>query len=62
MNFEEKIPDWDNVGVEPDAQMKKDGFKAGYKPPAAYFNWFLIEFQHQSKNYKKKPGIKSMIN
>ena len=32
MNFEEKIPDWDNVGVEPDAQMKKDGFKAGYKP------------------------------
>ena len=47
MNFEEKIPDWDNVGVEPDAQMKKDGFKAGYKPPAAY---------------KKKPGIKSMIN
>ena len=41
MNFEEKIPDWDNVGVEPDAQMKKDGFKAGYKPPAAYFNWFF---------------------
>jgi len=26
MNFEEKIPDWDNVGVEPDAQMKKDGW------------------------------------
>ena len=61
MNFEEKIPDWDNVGVEPDAQMKKDGFKAGYKPPAAYFNWFFNRIS-ASVNYKKKPGIKSMIN
>lgn len=33
-------PEWGNEGTEPTAQMKKSGFTAGYKPPAAYFNWF----------------------
>lgn len=41
MNFEKKVPDWKNVGSEPSEDIKKDGFKAGYKPPAAYFNWFF---------------------
>lgn len=58
MNFEEKIPDWDNVGVEPDAQMKKDGFKAGYKPPAAYFNWFFNRISASVKELQEKAGNK----
>ena len=41
INFEKKTPDWENIGAEPDAELKKGGFRAGYKPPAAYFNWFF---------------------
>lgn len=41
MDFEKKVPDWENIGVEPPEELKKEGFKAGYKPPASYFNWFF---------------------
>ena len=41
IKFDNKAPEWDNVGAEPDAELKKGGFLAGYKPPAAYFNWFF---------------------
>lgn len=34
-------PNWQAEGVEPPETMKKAGFIAGYKPPAAYFNWFF---------------------
>lgn len=40
-NLTRQVPDWGNAGVEPDSELKKSGFKAGYKPPAAYFNWFF---------------------
>lgn len=40
MNFENKSPEWQNEGTEPTDEIKKIGFQAGYKPPAAYFNWF----------------------
>lgn len=33
-------PSWQNKGVEPPAEQKEKGFSPGYKPPAAYFNWF----------------------
>lgn len=33
-------PSWDNAGVEPTQEHKTNGFSPGYKPPAAYFNWF----------------------
>lgn len=41
MIFEKKIPAWKSAGAEPPEELKKEGFKAGYKPPAAYFNWFF---------------------
>lgn len=41
MDFEKKAPDWENIGVEPPKELKREGFKAGYKPPASYFNWFF---------------------
>lgn len=40
MDFEQRPPEWENVGAEPTTEIKKKGFTAGYKPPAAYFNWF----------------------
>ena len=39
-NYDEQVPTWTNEGTEPASSVKTEGFKAGYKPPAAYFNWF----------------------
>lgn len=39
-NITETAPDWQAVGAEPPASLKNSGFLSGYKPPAAYFNWF----------------------
>lgn len=41
MDFENKPPEWLVGGTEPPEDLrKKDGWLAGYKPPASYFNWF----------------------
>lgn len=40
MDFEKKVPEWNAAGTEPPESLKNDGFQAGYKPPAPYFNWF----------------------
>lgn len=40
MEFNNKPPEWQNEGIEPSTEIKKQGFIAGYKPPASYFNWF----------------------
>ena len=40
MKFEKTPPTWNAEGSEPPSSLKTSGFKAGYKPPAAYFNWF----------------------
>lgn len=40
MAFEKKPPEWLAEGAEPPATLKQSGFTPGYKPPAAYFNWF----------------------
>ena len=40
MEFNNAPPEWENKGAEPGEDLKKQGFLAGYKPPAAYFNWF----------------------
>lgn len=36
----ETAPNWSASGAEPPPSMKSQGFLSGYKPPAAYFNWF----------------------
>lgn len=41
MDFEHIPPKWENAGTEPPDSLKKEGFRAGYKPPAEYFNWFF---------------------
>jgi hypothetical protein len=40
MAFEKKVPEWKAPGSEPGDDLKNSGFQAGYKPPAAFFNWF----------------------
>ena len=40
MTFNNKVPEWNARGSEPPQSLKDSGFAAGYKPPAAYFNWF----------------------
>ena len=54
IKFDNKAPEWDNVGAEPDAKLKKDGFLAGYKPPAAYFNWFFNRTYECVKELQEK--------
>lgn len=40
MSYKKPIPHWNAVGAEPTEELKTRGFVAGYKPPAAIFNWF----------------------
>ena len=40
MDFEKKVPEWNAAGTEPSEELKNSGFTMGYKPPAAFFNWF----------------------
>lgn len=39
-SFKQKTPGWSAEGVEPSAEFKSQGYVAGYKPPAGFFNWF----------------------
>ncbi len=40
LDFNNKIPEWKNEGIEPTKELKEKGFTGGYKPPATVFNWF----------------------
>ncbi|MBR5823717.1 MAG: hypothetical protein IKY67_06210 [Paludibacteraceae bacterium] len=40
MAFKKVVPEWHATGSEPPDSLKTSGFQAGYKPPAAYFNWY----------------------
>lgn len=40
MAFKKTAPVWKAGGTEPPESLKERGFEAGYKPPAAFFNWF----------------------
>ena len=40
MAFEKKVPQWKARGTEPPKALIEGGYDAGYKPPAAFFNWF----------------------
>lgn len=35
---------WENAGVKPPDSLLKDGFRAGYKPPAPYFNYIFNNY------------------
>jgi hypothetical protein len=56
VEFQEKPPEWQAVGVEPPDELKKSelGWRAGYKPPASYFNWFFSGFYRCMKEIQEK--------
>ncbi len=61
INFEETPPSWQASGAEPREELKQEGYQAGYRPPAAYFNWFwstvsrcLHELQEKIHAYTQK--------
>ncbi|UQD52298.1 hypothetical protein C0971_09960 [Bacillus methanolicus] len=41
MPFQSKLPEWNKQGAEPPQTIKDNGWEAGQKPPADYFNWFF---------------------
>ena len=41
MTFDNTPPKWDAEGAEPSTELQEKGFVAGYKPPAAYFNYLF---------------------
>lgn len=59
MDFEHNVPEWNAQGTEPPSSLKNNGFQAGDKPPAAFFNWFwnrvsacLKELQEKMKQVR----------
>lgn len=54
MTFDNNVPEWKNEGSDPPETLKEEGFTAGYKPPAAYFNWFFNRIQKSVKEIQDK--------
>ena len=44
MDFINTPQRWENQGVKHTDELAKEGFKAGYKPPAAYFNYLFHNY------------------
>lgn len=44
MSFTNTPPKWDAQGAEPSADLQANGFSAGYKPPAQYFNYLFNKY------------------
>lgn len=54
--FSEALPEWDNVGVEPNSAKKTAGWLSSEKPPADWFNWLF----HRS--YKSIEEIRTVVD
>lgn len=54
MTFDNNVPEWKNEGSDPPDTLKEEGFTAGYRPPAAYFNWFFNRIQKAVKEVQEK--------
>lgn len=57
MNFDNKLPEWKNEGVEPSESLRENGFQSGYKPPASIFNWFFSLVQKIIAEIQSKLGL-----
>ena len=63
-NFTE-IPQWENQGVAPTAELRTRGFAVGYKPPAQTFNYLFNKFSvciNELQNRIGKDNIVTGIN
>ncbi len=41
MSFITQLPEWNAEGSEPGQDKKDEGWEAGEKPPADWFNWLF---------------------
>lgn len=58
MSFNEKLPEWNNTGVEPPQSKKDEGFSPGEKPPAQWFNWLLNRIYKAIQELREKVVVK----
>ena len=56
MNFTNKAPTWNAEGQEPTKDLQEQGFTAGYKPPAAYFNYMFNRYTKSINETQQKLG------
>ena len=54
MDFMNIPPKWDEQGTEPSTELQENGFTAGYKPPAAYFNYLFHRITECLKELQTK--------
>lgn len=60
MIWNKKLPEWRASGTEPPESLKEEGFTAGYKPPAPYFNWLfhtIYEAVQEVRNALKEVAV-----
>lgn len=60
MKFDNIPPKWDAQGTEPSADLQTSGFKAGYKPPAAFFNYLFNKITACIKELQEKLSNNAM--
>lgn len=54
MTFEKSLPEWNALGVEPPETLKNNGWAAGNKPPADYWNWHMNTTYEALKELQEK--------
>lgn len=60
MKFDTNLPEWENEGTEPSTELKTNGFRGGYKPPAGIFNWFWSKITKAIKEIQE--GLSNVDN
>lgn len=58
MSFNEKLPEWNDPGIEPPQSKKDEGFSPGEKPPAQWFNWLFHRLYKAIQELREKVVIK----
>lgn len=66
MAFTNIAPKWNAEGAEPPAELLEQGFTAGYKPPAAYFNYLFNQYtkaiDETQEKVEKFPSLEEINN
>ncbi|OES45219.1 hypothetical protein [Domibacillus iocasae] len=56
------LAEWNAAGIEPPQSLKNEGWKAGMKPPDAYFNWYMYNTYHALLELQTKAALKDEIS
>jgi len=61
MPFIKPLPEWYAPGIEPPAELKTSGWKAGMKPPDDYFNWLQYTAFQALKELQERAQLKDEV-